>query len=147
MVGSPLASIGCRADQPSAAVEDQNLKVRGGGAVGLIPFQQQRNVVAGPLGIDRDGLDQTAAEALRIGERVAVERPRNRRPGGLIAVAGFIAGRGDIGDAFGLDGLNRLRDDAVLKERLVEIAHVVDDDFAAGRGQARGCRWQSPARC
>ena len=48
-----------------------------------------------------------------------------RRPGGLIAVAGVIAGRRDVGDAFRLHGLNRLRDHAVLKERLVEIAHIV----------------------
>ena len=116
-------------------MENENLEIRGGGAVGLVPLQQQRNVVAGPFGIDRDGLNQAAPEALRIGEKRSVERTRYRRPGRLIAVAGVIAGRGDVGDAFRFDGLNRLRDHAVLEERLVEIARVVADHFAAGGGE------------
>ena len=65
----------------------------------------------------------------------AVERSRNRRPCGLIAVAAFIAGRRDVGDAFRFHGLNRLRHHAVLEERLVEIADVVDDHLGAGGGE------------
>ena len=66
-----------------------------------------------------------------------VERTRDGRPGGLIAIAGVVARRRDVGDAFRLHGLNRLRDHAVLEERLVEIAHVVNNDFAAGGGQRK----------
>ena len=40
--------VGRRADEPAIAVEDEYLEVRGGGAIGLVPLQQQGNGVAGP---------------------------------------------------------------------------------------------------
>ena len=44
-----------------------------------------------------------------------------------------VAGGAEIGDALGGDGVDRLGDEAVLEERLVEIADVVDDDLGLGR--------------
>ena len=86
----------------------------------------------------------------------------------IAAVGAFVAGGAEVGHAVGRDGVDRLRDHAVLKHRLVEVADVVDDDVRAGflqgldvvgqcstslmigRGELRGwprvrCRGCSPA--
>jgi hypothetical protein len=39
----------------------------------------------------------------------------------------------DVGDAFRFDGLNRPAPPRRLEQRLVGIAHIVDDDLGAGR--------------
>ncbi len=49
----------------------------------------------------------------------------------MITVVGVVAGGGKEDDSFRLHGLDRLRHDAVLEERLVEIGDVVADHFAA----------------
>ena len=68
----PARLVGGRADQ-AAVLKDKNLEIRGSGAVCLIPLQQQRHVVAGSFGIDRNGLNEAAPEAFRIGESNSIE--------------------------------------------------------------------------
>ena len=55
----------------------------------------------------------------------------------MIAVSAFVAGRRNIGDALRFDGLNGLRDHAILEERLIKIADVVDDHLGAGIGKRK----------
>ena len=100
-------------------------------SVSLIPFEQQRNRV-GRAGGDRDGLGKAAAEQFSIGERQAIEQSRPGRPGGLVGIARIVACRGDISHALCFNGLDGLRNNAILEERLVKIRHVIANDFAAG---------------
>ena len=114
-----IGAIGSR--RPEAAVfKSKDLKVRRCSTVCLIPFQKQRNAVL-IGGSKRDSLNQAAGEALGVSESNPVIGARNRRPGGLVSVAGIVSGGRQIADAFRFHGLDRLRNDSVLEERLVEI--------------------------
>jgi hypothetical protein len=52
----------------------------------------------------------------------------------------LIAGRREIGDTPGDDGIDRLSNDTVLKKRLVQIDYVIDDNLRSRRREGLNIR-------
>ena len=50
---------------------------------------------------------------------------------GLVGIARVIAGRGKVRDPLRRGRIDRLGHDPVLEERLIRIAHIIDDDVRA----------------
>ena len=92
----------------------------------LVPLQRDlEEALSGTVG---DGLDRVAAPPKSWCSLGGREHER-----ALLALAGAVAGRGEVGDAVGPRVVDRLGDHAVLEERLVEVEDVVGDDVRRRR--------------
>ena len=120
----------------AGAVEDEEIVVIGGGAVGIGPEQVDTPAAA----TGGDGVvSQAAPEVVqgaggcdwRTGGTTCREVALPNARGAVVLVAGVAGGRKEQHAGVG-DGVDRLGDDHVLEGRFVEVSDVVDNDRAAG---------------
>ena len=116
----------------AGAVEDEEIVVIGGGAVGIGPEQVDTPAAAAA---GNRVVSEAAAEVVQgacrrhgraggaTGSEVALPHAR----GGIVFVAG-VAGGGKEQDAGVGDGVDRLGDNHVLEGRFIEVSDVIDDD-------------------
>ena len=110
------------------------------GDVGLVPLQHHRDELSRLQHRDvhrERGLGRRA-RGVEVQQRLARRAGRGGREGGrgvVVGIGAAVAGGGEVGHARGLDGVDGLRHEAVLEERLIEVGHVVGDDVGAGAGE------------
>jgi hypothetical protein len=109
--------------------------------VGLIPFHDDRDEVAW---VDRRQCHRQRGGFRGAGgveiQQILARRSRCRwqriknRSVIVIGQRAVVTGRREIRDPLCFDGIDRLRDDAVLEKMLIEKTNLVGDEFGAGNG-------------
>ena len=133
-------------DLVGAATAHAHIKTAGGatavgcaGHVRLIPLHDDRYEIARREAGDchrqvRGVCRSRGIEVQQVFIGAALKRDERRR-GVLICERAVIAGGGKVGHTLRPHGIDGLRDDSVLEERFVKVAHVVANDGGPGVGE------------
>ena len=136
MPGPPIREVAGRiAGEIAVDVEDVDVVVVRRPAERIVPLHEggEEVAVAGdeavPADVGRQAGD--AAEVVRVERELEVVPRHDVAIDVLVVGVGGVAGRREVRDAVRHGGVDRLRDHAVLEERLGQEADVVDDDVGA----------------